>query len=464
LRCIAALVVVVSAICAGGATAAVAARSSVKQDLAAAKRALARDGYKKVHVTCSRKHTCRFSGTKKSVQCSGSIAVKDKARHRIEAKIGHPRCKAVRHRGHSPKAKPPGKPPTSTPTPPASTTPPTTPGQLSHPLYSFNTYVAPRTLTEQAEMGTTVSRLFVDWANIEPTQGQWDWTQTDSEYQQMVAAGLQPEIVVFTAPCWARPSTSCTDPSQTGPPDSQYDADWAQFLKDVVARYPEALAIEVWNEPNLNQYWLPLANAGRYEQILQEAYSAVKSVDPSMTVISAGMLLAPLVSEDTLLLGGEGDVEYLTTLFTLGAAKYMDGLGLHLYPSDYLGLTPETWDPNAMTTWIGNVQTVLGLEGIPNEPLYITEMGVSTATESNWPAAATPQQQATDLVDMVHIAQDTANVKLVTIHTLEDSTADPSDSDSAIDQGWGVFSSSGAPKPSACALAPVLGGTLTCSS
>jgi polysaccharide biosynthesis protein PslG len=280
----------------------------------------------------------------------------------------------------------------------------------------------------------------------------------------MLAAGLQPEIVVFTAPCWARPSTSCSNSADTGPPDSQYDSDWEQFVEDVAARYPKALAIEAWNEPNLNQYWLPLANPSRYEQILQETYTAVKSVDPSMPVIAGGLLLAPIVSENTLLLGGEGDTEFLTTMLTLGAGKYMDGLAIHIYPSDYLGLTPETWDPNAMTTWIGNVQTVLNLQGRSNEPLYITEMGVSTATESGWAAAATDQQQATDLVDMVHIAQDTPNVKLVTIHTLEDEAADPGDPNESIDEGWGVFTSTGSPKPSACALAPVIGGTLKCTS
>jgi hypothetical protein len=79
-------------------------------------------------------------------------------------------------------------------------------------------------------------------------------------------------------------------------------------------------------------------------------------------------------------------------------------------------------------------------------------------------AAATDQQQATDLVDMAHIAQDTANVQLVTIHTLEDAAADSSDPDESIDEGWGVFTSSGTPKPSACALAPVIGGTLKCSN
>ena len=328
-------------------------------------------------------------------------------------------------------------------------------------LFGFNTYTTTRTIAEQKSVGATVSRLFVDWALVEPSPGQWDWQQTDSEYAAMVAAGLHPLIVAFTAPCWARPSTDCSNPDFTGPPDPAYDQDWSSFISALTSRYPAALGIEIWNEPNLDQYFLPKADPARYMQLLSEAYTAVKAVDPGMPVVSGGLLLSPPVSGAGPVPGGYGADQFLAAMYADGAEHSMDALGVHIYPSDYVDGAPARWDPAAMPTWLAELESVRAGAGA-DTPIWITEMGVSTATEPGWPAAASPAQQAADLVSMIDTATADPSIQVVITHTLEDQTLGYDDADNDIQAGFGAFTSTGAPKPAACAISRAWGGSLTC--
>ena len=39
----------------------------------------------------------------------------------------------------------------------------------------------------------------------------------------------------------------------------------------VAQRYPEAAAIEIWNEPNVHWFWRPRPDPARYTELLVEA-------------------------------------------------------------------------------------------------------------------------------------------------------------------------------------------------
>ncbi len=349
---------------------------------------------------------------------------------------------------------------TSHPPPP----PPTSKQPSAQPplQLGFNTYTAARTISEQQEVGAKVSRLFVDWAVVEPSQGTWNWQQSDQQYAALLAAGLRPDIVAFTAPCWARPSTSCSNPYFTGPPDQSYMQDWTTYVHDLAVRYPNAAAIEVWNEPNLDQYFLPRSDPARFTQLLKAAYAAVKAVHPSMPVISGGLLLSPPVPGSGAVSGGYGADQFLSAMYAAGAKSSMDALGVHVYPSDYAGGIPATWDPTAMQTWLGQLAAVRTASGAATQPIWITEMGISTTTEPGWPAAVTPQQQASDLTQMIQIARANPNIRTAIIHGLEDQTLGYNDPDNAVNAGWGIFTSDGTPKPAACAVSHLFSGSLSC--
>ncbi len=449
------------------------ARSTARPASAAPVARLTRLGYRHVRMTCTHRGArlaCRWQADRGRARCTGvATAVRRRGRP-AQVAIGRTACRTVARRSVPPRVTPVATSPVSKPpvSKPPAQEPPATGSSggtipLSNPKLGFNTYTTARTVTEQRQLGATVSRLFVDWALIEPSPGQWDWRQTDAAYAAMAAGGLKPLVVVYTAPCWARPSTDCSNPAFTGPPDPAYDAEWSAFVRAAAQRYPAAAGIEVWNEPNLDQSFLPRANPARYAALLAAAYHAVRATDAAMPVISGGLLLTPPVAGSGQVPGGYAAPQFLAAMYAAGARTTMDGLGVHVYPSDYVAGVPSRWDPAAMQTWLGLLDPVRAAAGATAQRTWITEMGVSTSTQAGWPAAATPSAQASDLGAMIAIARGTANVPYVIIHSLEDQTPGYDDPYNAINTGWGAFTDTGVAKPAACVVSGAFHGSLSCS-
>jgi polysaccharide biosynthesis protein PslG len=343
-------------------------------------------------------------------------------------------------------------------------------------VFGFNAYTTPTTVLKQRAVGASATRMFIAWSQAEPLPGVWDWDDFDQQYQEILAGGMRPLIVAFAAPCWAQSATTGCPALYASPPAPSYDSAWSAYVRELAVRYPRAIGIEVWNEPNLTTEFWPNVDPVRYTQLLKEAYLAVKSVDPTMPVISGGLLLGD--GTGTSPWSGYADQTFLTDMYAAGAAKWMNGLGVHVYPSD--GATahsPETWDPAAMVRWLAAANAVRNAAGAPSVPIWITEMGVSTSGEPGFPVPVTPAQQATDLMTMLHTAEADTQVHLAFVDTLQDADSDlPLDLLSNLGgallnddvffneviEGLGVFDYDWTPKPAACELSEALGGTLAC--
>jgi hypothetical protein len=63
---------------------------------------------------------------------------------------------------------------------------------------------------------------------------------------------------------------------------------------------------------------------------------------------------------------------------------------------------------------------------------------------------------------MSKLAQDDQSVRTVIIQGLEDQTAGYDDPYNDVNQGWGIFTATGAEKASACAVSLAWHGTLSC--
>lgn len=410
-----------------------------------ARTTLARDGYATVEVSCRPERgqaMCRWSGVRRGSRCSGRLSGERTPGRSVRVRVSDVRCLAIIIPARVP------------------------------PLFGFNAYTTPQTVALQKDVGVTTTRLFVSWSQVEPSPGVWNWAAADQSYQQILAGGLRPLIVAYAAPCWAAAQGGC-NPMYASPPNPSFDSDWITYVKDLVERYPQAIGIEIWNEPNLTASFWPSPDPGRYTQLLHEAYTAVKSVDASMPVISGGLLMDDGTGTGA---GGEASQTYLAAMYADGASQWMDALGIHVYPVDVAaGGKPEVWDVAAMTRWLDQVQTLRTAADVPAKPIWITEMGVSTTTEPGFPVAATPQQQADDLVQMVSWSQSNPLVDAAFIDTLQD--ADPSLGEDAVSnlvgsiagddvffnevsEGLGVFTNTWGVKPAACALSVFLHGTV----
>jgi hypothetical protein len=130
-------------------------------------------------------------------------------------------------------------------------------------------------------------------------------------------------------------------------------ADWREYVRRVATRYKGRIrTYEIWNEPNLKSFF-----SGGTEAMLslcREAYSVVKSVDPSNLVVS------PAATGD-----GTGPI-WLEEFLRRSGAECADVIGYHFY------VAPDR--PEDMVSLIQRVQGILRQYGV-EKPLWNTEAG-----------------------------------------------------------------------------------------
>ncbi len=341
-------------------------------------------------------------------------------------------------------------------------------------VLGFNTYVTAQTISEQKRLGARTSRLFVPWAGVEAIPGDWDWQQSDQQYAQLVGAGLRPLIVAVGSPCWARPGMGCNDLLFTGPPRPSFDGAWTQYVRELALRYPAAIGIEIWNEPNLVSMFWPRVDPVRYTQLLREAYRAIKAVDPRMPVVSGGLIASAISGWSP---AGEGDGPFLAGMYDAGAGSVMNAIGAHPYPAVVNSAgRPVAWRAAAMEQSLQRLRAARRAAHA-HQPIWITEVGESTTTEHGFPPAVSASRQARDLATMITEARADGDVRVMIIHTLEDEAPDlilnlvgqlsgqlfgDDVFFDAVQAGFGIFTSSWAPKPAACVVSRLLHGSLVC--
>jgi hypothetical protein len=235
--------------------------------------------------------------------------------------------------------------------PAATTAPPggpvaTTPGryvrlgayQSASPEYGMNVFIwgeantTQRDLDMLRELGFTWQKTLFQWRGIEYRgKGQYDWGEADRVVQASTAAGIKVLARIDFPPEWSYSQRPC--PANECIPDRFED--YADFIRVFTTRYGTGSpigrvhAIEIWNEPNLAREWsnrtVNQAQAGDYVRMLKLAYEAAKSVDPQMTIITAG--LTPTGTQNEAI--AQPDDVYLQWMYDAGAAAYFDVLGAH---------------------------------------------------------------------------------------------------------------------------------------
>lgn len=142
-----------------------------------------------------------------------------------------------------------------------------------------------------------------EWNPADPADPYYWWPNVDREVTSAVAAGLTPVIAVTGAPPWAQ---GCDRRDTVGAVCQLDPTAFASFATAIAKRYngsfsglPRVRYWEAQNEPNLFLFFNPQFGADGqpvspdlYRTILTAFSAAVKSVNPSNLVISAG--LAPL--------------------------------------------------------------------------------------------------------------------------------------------------------------------------
>jgi hypothetical protein len=175
-------------------------------------------------------------------------------------------------------------------------------------LYEPNDAKAAATVAQWAAAGIDDVRIFVQWQAIAPANSEvrapagfdsadpnspgYDWSRVDRAVNLVSAAGLHPMLVVTgPGPVWASQVPGRHNVRYKPRPDL-----FAQFARAAALRYAGAVdRWIIWNEPNL-PLWLQPQNTCKgkrctpyaphlYRRLVRAAYPAIKTVDPTSTVL-----------------------------------------------------------------------------------------------------------------------------------------------------------------------------------
>jgi len=202
------------------------------------------------------------------------------------------------------------------------------------------------------------------WSNMNPAQGVYDFSLLESILSSHTT-GVNFTLVLAGTPQWA-----ASNPAETGyapwigaasnsPPARM--ADWEAYVRAVVlacnGRVP---FFEIWNEPQLTDFWKPYTEAtlDKLAQMTLRARAIVKQYAPASKIVGASVL--PRRSSG----GMTRASKYLQAIKRLGWP--IDFHNAHIYPE--IGKMPADWRDYGLE-WKAELNRL----NAPNCPLWVTE-------------------------------------------------------------------------------------------
>ena len=248
------------------------------------------------------------------------------------------------------------------------------------------------------------------WWYLETSPRSYDWSHIDSLVSGAEQRGMKVTLQLSGTPDWVHADLIDTVPSHSQriwyPPRSDTELDhWSNFVHDVVSRYGGRVArYEMWNEPNVKDYWNPKPNVREYAALLRAGYLSAKSAYPDASVEFGGL--------------SRNDVGFLDAYYE--AAKgypdaaanshFFDVLNVHPFssiPSDSGGLE-EPILPDMITSdavidgaygevdqnfaGLRKMKAVMDAKGETGKPIRLGEYGFST--EDTWMKAVPDYRRA----------------------------------------------------------------------
>ncbi len=179
---------------------------------------------------------------------------------------------------------------------------------------------SPAQLDEIANAGFRFVRMDMTWSGIEKSPGNYDFSQYDLLVQSMRQRGIRILFILdYGNPLYDSGLAPHTDAGR---------AAYAAFAAAAAARYAgKDILWEIWNEPNLDQFWKPRPNVDDYAALALTVIAAIRNVDPTALII--GPAVCCLESQTAW--------DFLSALGDLGVLAMLDGVSIH----PYLRAAPE---------------------------------------------------------------------------------------------------------------------------
>ena len=298
-------------------------------------------------------------------------------------------------------------------------------------------------LNAAASLNFKVIRIPVDWNALSEAGA----NHYSSDYVNEIIArvihaqslGQKVVMMMSQSPAWASGNTGENGPSY--PPKSNYYQDYANAMSYVHSELINSskiltdtiLAWEVWNEPNVLEFWrpddkgevdsrpdtfvlIPLEAADEYAALLGITYDTMKQAYPDLAILGGSIASA--------------DTAYLQRMYQFWGGRQnakFDHLSLHPYSranEDDGGkpLAPAVCDGS---TWCfkHGIEAIRGTLNNDKE-IWFTEFGVSSGT--SWGEAGSEAAQAKYMQDALDILKtweednNAMNIRVALIYRLRD--------------------------------------------
>jgi hypothetical protein len=292
--------------------------------------------------------------------------------------------------------------------------------------------------------GASVLRVDVGWSSLQQTDGSeyegWYLAKLDKLVEGADARGIKLLLTLEGTPCWASSAPESIKQGCRGewwsrgvqnyPPNNPES--YASALAFLVKRYEQKVyAWEIWNEPNLSEFWNTSEPAVEYVKLVKAAYPAAKAADPETTVVAGAI--------------SQSDYEFTAQLFQLGIKGYFDAFSIHAYSED---ASPAAARSNPRYSFVDGVpkihETMLAYGD--TAPLWITETGYSTSTTRSGPAwvdGVSEAEQAQYIAEQAAMVKSWPYVAVTVWYELENESEEASN----LNANYGLLHCNGAPKP-----------------
>ncbi|MDZ7385674.1 MAG: hypothetical protein ONB07_06065 [candidate division KSB1 bacterium] len=192
--------------------------------------------------------------------------------------------------------------------------------------------------------------------------GSYDFAASDLMWQGIVSGGFEPYFRLGDS--WN---------NATPPTNAQERANWAQAAVEVVRHYREGKwngyatpfrYVEIWNEPDLQQFWPPPRTRLEFFQLFVETILALKQAFPDMKVGGPGVTQMGFMTAQ----GQEWIRSFLSYLKDHNAP--LDFFSWHLYSNN-----PEDWRTGARF-----YRSELDAKGFTSAEMHVTEWNTDIMT------------------------------------------------------------------------------------
>jgi len=298
------------------------------------------------------------------------------------------------------------------------------------------------------DLGANAVRADIAWSSLQTDgpNGYSDWyvEKLDAFVAGAEARGMKVIANMWSTPCWA---SSAPETLKQGCEGAWWDRgvtkhmprnplDYARTAQWLTARYGTKLAaLEVWNEPNHENFLTAPDAAAAYAPLVKATYPLAKAGNPDVPVLAGALSFA--------------DRDFLVRLYALGIKGSYDGISVHPYnewraPGD---MWENEWKRYTLIPGLRSIRAAQQAVG-DNTPVWITEFGWTNCNAGSDRWCVTSEKQASYLRDSFGLIDAEPYVKSAVVYNLRDKGTDRNDPE----DNFGLMTRDYTPKPAYAAV------------